>query len=56
MTATPSDTPATLTSVTGSGSPDDELEPTGAGRHHVYLHVVVVAILGALAVLVWLTL
>ncbi len=55
MTATPVDTSATLTSVTGSGAPDEELAPAGEGRHHVYLHVVVVAILGALAVLVWLT-
>ena len=50
-----SDTSATLTSVTGSGAADDELAVGAEGRHHVYLHVVVVAILGALAVLVWLT-
>ena len=56
LTTKPNDTSATLTSVTGSGSPDDELAPAGDGRHHVYLHVVAVAILGALAVLVWLTL
>jgi len=55
MTSTPSDTAATLTSVTGSGAPDEELAASPEGRHHVYLHVIAVAIVGALAVLVWLT-
>jgi len=55
MTTQPSDTAATLTSVTGSGAPDEELARSPEGRHHVYLHVIVVAIVGALAVLVWLT-
>lgn len=50
-----SDTSATQTSVTGSGAPDAELAPSAEGRHHVYLHVLVVAVLGALAVLAWLT-
>ena len=54
MTAPPSDTAASLTSVTGSGTPDEELALVGGGRHHVYLHVVVVAIVGAVAVLAWL--
>lgn len=55
MSHPPVDTSATLTSVTGSGAPDEELAPAGEARHHVYLHVVAVAIVGALAVLVWLT-
>ena len=50
-----SDTAATLTSVTGSGAERDVVEPVSAARPvHPYLHVVVVAVLGAVAVLAWL--
>ena len=50
----PSATDSSLTSVTGSGRPDEELEVVGGRRYHVYLHVIVVAIVGGLAVLAWL--
>ena len=55
MARHPSDTAATLTSVTGSGAPDEELALVGGRRHHAYLHVIVVAIIGAVSVLAWLT-
>ena len=55
MSTRSSDTAATLTSVTGAG----EAEPAGpevstAQPVHPYLHVVVVAVIGAIAVLAWL--
>ena len=55
MSTRSSDTAATLTSVTGAG----QAEPAGpevsaAQPVHPYLHVVVVAVIGAIAVLAWL--
>ena len=52
-----SDTGGTLGSVTGSGSSrdDDETAVTAAQPVHPYVHVVVVAVIGAVAVLAWLT-
>ena len=55
MTTQTSDTAASLTSVTGSGAADDELAEVGGRRHRVYLHVIVVAVIGAVSVLAWLT-
>ncbi len=54
---TTSDTAATLTSVTGSGDERDigEGSVTPQRPVHPYLHVVVVAVIGAVSVLVWLT-
>jgi H+/Cl- antiporter ClcA len=50
-----SDTAATLTSVTGAGSEPDLGEPvTNARPVHPYVHVVIVAVIGAVAVLAWL--
>jgi len=51
-----SDTAATLTSVTGAGSTENLGEPTvgPAQPVHPYVHVVVVAVIGAVAVLAWL--
>jgi H+/Cl- antiporter ClcA len=50
-----SDTAATLTSVSGSGEERDVAEPiTSARPVHPYVHVVVIAIIGAVAVLAWL--
>jgi len=56
MTQGTSDTMATLTSVTGSGSgPESERAEIGASQPvHPYVHVVVVAVFGATSVLVWL--
>ena len=52
-----SDTGGTLGSVTGSGSSrdDDETAVTAAQPVHPYVHVVVVAVIGAVVVLAWLT-
>jgi H+/Cl- antiporter ClcA len=50
-----SDTAATLTSVTGAGSEPDLGEPVTTARPvHPYVHVVIVAVIGAVAVLAWL--
>ncbi len=51
-----SDTQGTLRSITGSGSSrdDDENAVTAAQPVHPYVHVVIVAVIGALAVLAWL--
>ena len=51
-----SDTQGTLRSITGSGSSrdDDENTITAAQPVHPYVHVVIVAVIGALAVLAWL--
>jgi H+/Cl- antiporter ClcA len=51
-----SDTQGTLRSITGSGTSRDEDENaiTAAQPVHPYVHVVIVAVLGALAVLAWL--
>jgi H+/Cl- antiporter ClcA len=50
-----SDTAATLTSVTGAGSEPDLGEPvTNARPVHPYVHVVIVAVIGGVAVLAWL--
>jgi H+/Cl- antiporter ClcA len=50
-----SDTAATLTSVTGAGSAPDLGEPvTNARPVHPYVHVVIVAVIGGVAVLAWL--
>ena len=50
-----SDTAATLTSVSGSGDERDVAEPiTSARPVHPYVHVVVIAIIGAVSVLAWL--
>ena len=49
------DTAATLTSVSGAGDEPDVLEPvTAAQPVHPYVHVVIVAVLGGIAVLAWL--
>jgi hypothetical protein len=45
MTATTSDTAASLTSVTGSGAADDELAKVGGRRHHVATVLIVQPIL-----------
>jgi H+/Cl- antiporter ClcA len=52
-----SDTQDTLRSMTGSGSSreDDGAAITATQPVHPYVHVVVVAVIGALAVLAWLT-
>jgi H+/Cl- antiporter ClcA len=51
-----SDTTATLTSVSGAGTEREVGESVSTTRPvHPYLHVVIVAVLGAVAVLVWLT-
>ncbi len=51
-----SDTQGTLRSITGSGSSRDDEENaiTAAQPVHPYVHVVIVAVIGALAVLAWL--
>ena len=51
-----SDTQGTLRSMTGSGSSRDDDEPaiTASQPLHPYVHVVIVAVLGAVAVLAWL--
>jgi H+/Cl- antiporter ClcA len=51
-----SDTQGTLRSMTGSGSSRDDAENsvTAAQPVHPYVHVVIVAVIGALAVLAWL--
>ncbi|HEY8199416.1 MAG TPA: chloride channel protein [Candidatus Limnocylindrales bacterium] len=55
MEAQGSTTASTLVSVTGSGSAVDETQPAaGHRRYPIYLHVVVMAIVGGLAVLAWL--
>jgi H+/Cl- antiporter ClcA len=55
MTAPDSDTAATLRSTTGSGTTREEEPPvTPAQPVHPYVHVVVVAVIGAVAVLAWL--
>ena len=50
------DTAGTLRSLTGSGSSRGDEEPaiTAVQPVHPYVHVVVVAVLGAVAVLAWL--
>ena len=54
-TPRPSDTAATLTSVTGAGDTGPDLPEVSAGQPvHPYVHVVVVAVIGAVAVLAWL--
>ena len=54
-TPRPSDTAATLTSVTGAGDTGPDLPEVSAGQPvHPYVHVVVVAVVGAVAVLAWL--
>jgi H+/Cl- antiporter ClcA len=52
------DTASTLRSTTGSGSAREDGEPviTATQPVHPYVHVVVVAVIGALAVLAWLVL
>lgn len=51
----PSDTAATLTSVTGAGDTGPDVAEVSASQPvHPYVHVVVVAIIGAVAVLAWL--
>ncbi len=55
MATRPSDTTATLTSVTGAGDAGPDLPEVSARQPvHPYVHVVVVAIIGAVAVLAWL--
>jgi H+/Cl- antiporter ClcA len=56
MTSQASDTASTLASVTGSGEPSRVDEPTVSPARpvHPYLHVIVVAIVGAISVLAWL--
>ncbi len=56
MDSTGSDTAETLRSTTGSGTsrPDEEPSVTLAQPVHPYVHVVVVAVIGAVAVLLWL--
>ena len=56
MASSDSDTAATLASVTGSGieRDDSEITVTPTRPVHPYLHVVVVAVIGAVAVLAWL--
>jgi len=51
-----SDTAATLTSVTGSGSERDEggIAVGPARPVHPYIHVIVIAVIGAVSVLAWL--
>lgn len=50
-----SDTAASLTSVTGAGDDRDVAEPVTPARPvHPYIHVVIVAVLGAVSVLAWL--
>ena len=50
-----SDTAATLTSVTGSGDERDAGATISAARPvHPYVHVVIVAVIGAVAVFAWL--
>jgi H+/Cl- antiporter ClcA len=57
MDSRPSDTTGTLRSMTGSGSSRDDDEPTISSSQpvHPYVHVVIVAVIGAVAVLAWLT-
>ena len=52
-----SDTQGTLRSLTGSGSSreEDAATVTASQPVHPYVHVVIVAVIGALAVLAWLT-
>ncbi len=56
MTTEMSGTPTTPTSVTGAGAAEANAEPTITPTQpvHPYLHVVAVAIIGAVAVLAWL--
>ena len=56
MTSTGPDTASTLRSTTGSGSSrvDDEIAVTASQPVHPYVHVVVVAVIGAVVVLAWL--
>jgi H+/Cl- antiporter ClcA len=55
MEARGSDTAAILTSVTGAGGDDaGEPEVSAARPIHPYVHVVIVAVIGAVAVLAWL--
>ena len=56
MTDSSSETASTLRSTTGAGSAttDDETAVTPAQPVHPYVHVVVVAVIGAVAVLAWL--
>ncbi len=55
MSTRSSDTAATLTSVTGAGEAESAgPEVSTAQPVHPYLHVVVVAVIGAIAVLAWL--
>ncbi len=56
MTTRASDTASTLASVSGSGeaSRPDEVTITSARPVHPYLHVIVVALVGAVSVLAWL--
>lgn len=52
--STSSDTAQLLTSVSGAGTEAEEPEVTPAQPVHPYLHVVAVALIGAVAVLAWL--
>src|SRR6478609_7859859 len=56
MTSMNSETASTLRSTTGAGSTraDDETPVTPAQPVHPYVHVVVVAVIGAVVVLAWL--
>ncbi|HSS34644.1 MAG TPA: chloride channel protein [Patescibacteria group bacterium] len=55
MDTSGSDTAATLTSVTGSGDERDAGATISAARPvHPYVHVVIVAVIGAVAVFAWL--
>ena len=58
MAGRASDTQGTLQSMTGSGSSRDDEEPAvnAAQPVHPYVHVVVVAVIGALVVFAWLML
>lgn len=52
--STSSDTAQLLTSVSGAGSENQEPDVTPAEPVHPYLHVVAIALIGAVAVIAWL--